>query len=268
MSTLVCRLSGPLQSWGEDAKFTRRTTLPYPTYSGLLGLARAALGHTRDGLDARTGNPADDTWLHHLDMAIRIDQPGKTLVDYHTVNPPPVNAYHWLSAADRAQLATVAMGNSKLWTGAVEQGPRKVKKLETLQTWRTYLTDATFTWLIHGHPRDIQRLHHALHQPYWQLSLGRKACLPDQPLVLGTTDTPIHECAQHIPATGPPGRRAVHHFLHHAAPATQPTLTHADLPFGPHPHHGHGYLTRTLTHTNPPTMPRHQLLDWAKETLT
>ena len=90
MIVLVCRLAGPLQSWGEHARFTRRDSLPYPTYSGLLGLARAALGHDRMGRDARTGLSIDERWLRRLTMAIRIDQPGRTLVDYHTVNPPPV----------------------------------------------------------------------------------------------------------------------------------------------------------------------------------
>lgn len=264
MTTLVCRLAGPLQSWGEHAKFTRRGSLPYPAYSGLLGIARAALGHGRDGIDARTGAPADDQWLRSLDMAIRIDQPGTTLVDYHTVNPPSGGRYHWLSQADRSRLATVPMGNGRPWVIKQEQ--------QTLLTWRTYLTDAAFTWFVKGSPADITRLHAALREPYWQLSLGRKACLPDQPLILGITEHPLQDCAEHVPATGRGGRRALHVLL--TAPAVTPAtpdrrpVMHADVPLGPHPHHGYGYLTRAVNYVNPPSLTRPALLDWAKENLS
>jgi CRISPR system Cascade subunit CasD len=272
VTTLVCRLSGPLQSWGEHAKFTRRGSLPYPTYAALLGLARAALGYGRDGNDARTGAPADDRWLRTLTMAARIDQPGRTLLDYHTVNPSPVDRYHWLSPVDRGRLATVPMGNGRPWVIGVQRGAKKVAEQQTLQTWRTYLTDAAFTWLVEGEHGDIVRLAAALTEPYWQLSLGRKACLPDHPLVLGTTGLPLLACAEQVPVTGPGARRPLH--LLTAPPGEDPPitdgqpLTHADVPLGPHPHDGYGYLTRTVTHVTPPRLDRAGLLDWAKENLT
>jgi CRISPR system Cascade subunit CasD len=269
MTTLICRLAGPLQSWGEHAKFTRRGTLPYPTYAGLLGLARAALGHGRDNRHAATGEPVDEQWLRDLQMAIRIDQPGTALVDYHTVNPPPVDQYHWLTATDRRQLATVPMGNGRPWIIQMQRGNKKVAEQQTLQTWRTYLTDAAFTWFIEGNSAYITRLATALTQPHWQLSLGRKSCLPDQPLVLGTSTDTLRTCADRAPTTGPAGRRTLHLFH---TPDTDiadvRTITHADLPLGPHPHDGYGYLTRAVTYATPPNTHRRALLDWAKENLT
>src|SRR5213078_511891 len=133
-------------------------------------------------------------------------------------------------------------------------------------TWRTYLTDAAFTWLVEGHHTDITRLATALDEPYWQLSLGRKACLPDQPLVLGTTDRPLRDCAEHVPATGHDARRLLHQLTGPSgAAATAPDgrpVMHADAPLGPHPHDGYGYLTRAATHVTPPSLTRSDLLHW------
>jgi CRISPR system Cascade subunit CasD len=75
---LVARLAGPLQSWGAEPKLKTATTHPTPTWSGVRGLLRAALGHSRDA------NPADVAWLDELTVAIRVDSPGTVLVDYHT----------------------------------------------------------------------------------------------------------------------------------------------------------------------------------------
>lgn len=36
MSTLLLRLAGPLQSWGDSSRFTRRETRAEPTKSGVL----------------------------------------------------------------------------------------------------------------------------------------------------------------------------------------------------------------------------------------
>jgi CRISPR system Cascade subunit CasD len=262
VTTLVCRLAGPLQSWGENAQYTRRPSLPYPTYSGLLGLARAALGYDRDGNDSRTGQPVDDQWLRQLAMAIRIDQTGGALIDYHTINPPDFDAFHWLAPADRKRLAMIPMGSGKPW---VIQGSQP-----TMITHRTYLTNAVFTWFVEGRSDDIIRLTTALTEPYWQLSLGRKACLPDQPLVLGTAELGIPECAALVPATGRAGRRTLHIIggaSDDGRPAGSRTITHADLPVGPHPQDGHTYLTRVVTHSTPPSLKRHDLLQWAKENL-
>ena len=46
MSTLLLRLAAPMQAWGAEAKFDRRTTQREPTKSGVTGLVAAALGRT------------------------------------------------------------------------------------------------------------------------------------------------------------------------------------------------------------------------------
>ncbi len=44
MSCALLWLEAPLQSWGADSRFGRRSTLPFPTRSGIMGLVCCALG--------------------------------------------------------------------------------------------------------------------------------------------------------------------------------------------------------------------------------
>jgi CRISPR system Cascade subunit CasD len=76
MSTLLLRLTAPLQSWGVDSKFDRRGTQRAPTKSGVIGLIAAGLGRRRD-------ESVED--LAALRFGVRIDQEGTLLRDYHTV---------------------------------------------------------------------------------------------------------------------------------------------------------------------------------------
>lgn len=75
MSTLVLRLAGPLQSWGDSSRFTRRSTRHEPTKSGVLGLIAAAQGRRRT-------DPIED--LVDLRFGVRIDQPGRLTRDFQT----------------------------------------------------------------------------------------------------------------------------------------------------------------------------------------
>lgn len=75
MSTLLLRLSGPMQSWGVQSRFSVRDTGMEPSKSGVVGLLCAALGRRRD-------EPLGD--LAALTMGVRVDQEGKLARDFHT----------------------------------------------------------------------------------------------------------------------------------------------------------------------------------------
>lgn len=75
MATLLLRLAAPLQSWGTDSKFEKRRTEYFPTKSGILGMAAAAMGRSRD---------ADIEDLARLHVGVRADRPGTLVEDYHT----------------------------------------------------------------------------------------------------------------------------------------------------------------------------------------
>lgn len=75
MTTLLLRLAGPLQSWGDGSRFVRRDTADAPTKSGVVGLLAAALGRRRT-------DPLED--LLGLRFGVRIDQPGRVERDFQT----------------------------------------------------------------------------------------------------------------------------------------------------------------------------------------
>ncbi len=75
MHTLLLRLSGPLQAWGVQSRFSIRDTGLEPSKSGVIGLLCAALGRPRSA-------PLDD--LAALRMGVRVDQEGHLTYDFHT----------------------------------------------------------------------------------------------------------------------------------------------------------------------------------------
>lgn len=75
MSTLLLRISAPLQSWGYESKFETRRTSREPTKSGVIGLLASALGRSRD-------ESVQD--LNELYFGVRVDHEGELIRDYHT----------------------------------------------------------------------------------------------------------------------------------------------------------------------------------------
>lgn len=75
MTVLLLRLAGPMQSWGDASRFTRRDTRMVPSKSGVLGLLAAADGRRRT-------DEIED--LAHLRFGVRVDQPGQLQRDFQT----------------------------------------------------------------------------------------------------------------------------------------------------------------------------------------
>lgn len=79
MTVLLLRLAGPLQSWGDSSRFTRRETGTEPTKSGIIGLIAAAQGRRRT-------DPIED--LTNLVYGVRTEQPGRLIRDFQTARHP------------------------------------------------------------------------------------------------------------------------------------------------------------------------------------
>lgn len=159
MATLLLRLAAPLQSWGEDSKFETRRTRREPTKSGVIGLLAAALGRRRD-------EPLDD--LIRLRFAVRVDQEGELLRDFHT--------------ARNAKTAYV--------------------------TERYYLADAVFLAGLESEDEEFLRsLDAALRAPAFPLFLGRRSCPPTPPLSLGVTPESLEEALAAAPRQSSEWRR-------------------------------------------------------------
>lgn len=154
-AVLVLRLAAPLQSWGGEGRFNRRDTRPEPTKSGVTGLLAAAAGRARE---------QDITDLLALRLAVRVDQPGTLLRDYHTVS----------------DYRNVPLPSAKVNAKGQQQAAGK----STHVTERFYLQDAVFVAAITGPLETIDVLAHALEHPAFPLALGRRSCPPSGRLLL------------------------------------------------------------------------------------
>jgi len=155
---LLLRLAGPLQSWGDQSRFNRRETRPEPTKSGVIGLLAAAAGRSRE-------EPLRD--LLGLNLGIRVDQEGTLLRDYHTVSD--------YRGQPLPQSGVSAKGVQK------PTSPAKY----THVTQRFYLQDAVFVAAVDGPASLLASLAEALTHPAFPLALGRRSCVPTQPIFLG-----------------------------------------------------------------------------------
>lgn len=135
MKTILLKFAGPLQSWGTRSHFETRHTDLYPSKSAVIGLIAACLGYRRDEDTAIQA-------LNDLDFAIRIDQNGQLLRDYHTARKYKANGDF-----DR-----------------------------TYVTNRYYLEDAVFVVAIgHEDGEWIEEIAHGLQNPYFQPFMGRRS---------------------------------------------------------------------------------------------
>jgi len=176
MSTLILRLTGPMQSWGLQSRFSDRDTAREPTKSGVLGLVCAALGKPREERPG-DGFPtlADFAALR---MGVRVDREGQPRYDFHTAQDV------LKASATPSQIEN--------------QSPARLK--DTEPSTRHYLADAWFTAGLEGGEEALPLLRavdEALGRPRWPLSLGRKAFPPAAPVrILAAGGSPTGLVAQ------------------------------------------------------------------------
>lgn len=147
------RLEGPMQSWATQSKLGIRDTDREPSKSGVIGLVGAALGMERD----------DDDMLALLRrgaLAIRVDRAGTLLRDFHTAG------------------GSKFRGREHFVHGVSYCVP----------TERFYLQDASFVAALEADDVLAERIAGALAAPRWPLFLGRRACPPSAPVLIGTVD--------------------------------------------------------------------------------
>lgn len=129
-----------MQSWGTSSHFETRNTDYYPSKSAVIGIIAACFGYRRDqDQDQEKAIKA----LNELDFALRIDQQGMLLRDYH-----------------------IAKKYKK--TGEFER---------TYVTNRYYMEDAVFVVAIsHANDRRVEEIYEALQHPYFSPFMGRRSC--------------------------------------------------------------------------------------------
>jgi CRISPR system Cascade subunit CasD len=180
MTGLLLRLAGLWSSYGTHAAFRYRTTAPHPTRSALIGMFAAAAGRSREtALAPHTHLPGAPRYTD-LRLTIRIDRPGQAHTDYHTAGG---------GRPHKAGLRTSA-------------GPYRPAEKSTHISHRCYLTGAVFTIAVRGPAPLLEDIAEHLNHPRFNPYLGRRVCLPDEPLVLGSpVNDPLAHLRRHVPLT-------------------------------------------------------------------
>lgn len=166
MRHLTLYLRAPLQSWGASSKFGDRGTIDAPTRSGLLGLIAAACGIDKND-EAR-----DRKWLAraaNLSMTILAFRRGDRMTDYHTVGARYDKNDPW----QKRMIPVTADG----------------KPRGTDLTHRDYLSDSVFGAIISGDDALVAEMAAALANPIWGVWLGRKSCIPTEPVFAGVFES-------------------------------------------------------------------------------
>ena len=148
MKILTFLLSGPMQSWGDSARWDHRTTSAMPPKSAIIGLLGCCLGYPR-------GDKRLETLSERLHTAVRADKRGRPFWDFHTVQNPGGKILN-------------AMGK-----------PRG----ETIVTPKQYLQDAAFQVFVFGDETLLENCRQAMLRPRWAICLGRRSCPPAIPVI-------------------------------------------------------------------------------------
>lgn len=158
MKTILLRLAGPLQSWGTSSRFENRSTDRYPSKSAVVGMLAASFGYRRD--DMRTAK------FDLLDFAVRVDQPGELLSDYHVAQRFKPN-------------------------GTVDQ---------VYVTNRYYLQDAVFVIALGSDDEEwMAEIENTLKHPYFQPFLGRRSNPLNADFFLGTENKDVITSLEELP---------------------------------------------------------------------
>jgi CRISPR system Cascade subunit CasD len=166
-NTLFLRLAGPMQSWGTSSRFQLRRTDTYPSKSGVLGMVLCAMGVPRED------SPRELERLTPLMMGVRVDRSGTLDWDYHTAG-----AKIGIWQADRKKLKRTASTEKYKRT-------KSTGDYETLLSRRQYLYDASFLVALYGSANEVSSCVTSLENPVWPIFLGRKCCVPAEPVFVG-----------------------------------------------------------------------------------
>jgi CRISPR system Cascade subunit CasD len=154
---LLFTLYTPLASWGDIVVGERRTSWDRPSRSALLGLVAGSFGLTRDEQDGHNALDAG------YGVAVRVDAPGRVMVDYHTAQSLPQAEIKRARPATRREM--------------IRHGERQ-HRLETILSTREYRVDAAYTvalWARDAARWPLKTLCAALAAPQFVTYAGRKA---------------------------------------------------------------------------------------------
>lgn len=183
---LLITLYAPLASWGEIAPGDLRGSWDRPSRSAILGLLAASLGVRRGDQDSH------DALDRACGIAIRLDAPGRPLVDYHTAQTVAASVVKRHRPTTRRELLETIPAHDR----------------ETILSRRFYRVDSLATaavWTRAEAFRSLPDLAAALQRPRFVLYAGRKSNPFGVPLLPEVVSAgSLAEAFARRPA-GPPG---------------------------------------------------------------
>lgn len=182
IDALILRFDAPLMSFGAPIIDNRGVVQPYPALSMMTGLLGNALGV--DHAEAQRL----ERLQQRLRYAVRQDRAGERLRDYQTVD-----------------FSKPYMDDNRAWTTRHELETRKGGSASsgTHIRLRDYWADAAYTVALTldppGDAPTLQAVSEAMVHPARPLFIGRKACLPAEPVHDGTVvraETLVHALSE------------------------------------------------------------------------
>ena len=187
MGTILLRLAAPIQAWGDESKYDIRGTRNEPTKSGVIGILAAAMGCRRDSKDVIE-------MAGRFRMGIRVDQPGMIVRDFQTARAPKYSSGGTLRYNSDGTI---------------------IMEKDPYITQRYYLCDACFLVGLECEDDEyLQTVENALVAPKFPLYLGRRACPPSLPIVLGVIESDLETALQQYEWIAADWYKKKHKFIH------------------------------------------------------
>jgi CRISPR system Cascade subunit CasD len=164
---LALLLDAPMQSWGFESRFQRRTTGLHPTKSGVIGMICAAMGLAKGSVVEQATLPR----LAEVNMT--------SLAIPRTRMNPWSGKIEELTVGRLEDFHTVK--DTRRASGSMNP--------DAVVTHRQYLVDARYGVILEGDRLLLEQVDSALQNPIWGLWLGRKSCIPAQPVARGVFHT-------------------------------------------------------------------------------
>jgi CRISPR system Cascade subunit CasD len=173
MDILILRFDAPLMSFGAPVVDEYGKIQPYPALSALAGLLGNALGYDHSEPERLA------TLQARLRYAARRDRRGREIQDYQSVRIR--------SKRSERRYTDYHMDQKHAWTtwGTVEKRKAERKIVREIR-FRDYWADAAYTVALTLQPAGegptVSDLANAVQHPVRPLFIGRKPCLPAEPL--------------------------------------------------------------------------------------
>jgi CRISPR system Cascade subunit CasD len=170
-SVLILRFDAPLISFGGMIVDENGVTRQFPGCAMLTGLLANALGYDHSDF------PLLQALQQRLRYAVRCDLPGSEIADYQTVDL----SLPWMRQGWTIRGIVEGRGSGKANSG-------------THIRYRRFIADSVYTTALtlidHDDQPTLDQVAAALREPARPLFIGRKPCLPSEPILCGRVEAP------------------------------------------------------------------------------